>query len=211
VTAHFTATSAPPREDFEEALPNTDVSLDQKIPAEESEEMEEYMVEEKHIMDVINSRDDLSACGVDGVSYQLFKTAKQGSVEFMKYMIQASIRCGRVITSWKEARTILLHKKGDREVIGNWRPISIINCPYRIFTCLLARAFQDINARYGVFADLQNGFIKKTNGCSEHEIMLNELFLDARRRHKGLVMTTIDFTNAFGSVPHELIMSTMRQ
>jgi hypothetical protein len=24
-------------------------------------------------------------------------------------------------------------------------------------------------------------------------------------------MTTIDFTNAFGSVPHELIMSTMRQ
>jgi hypothetical protein len=28
VTAHFTATWAPPREDFEEALPNTDVYLD---------------------------------------------------------------------------------------------------------------------------------------------------------------------------------------
>jgi hypothetical protein len=41
--------------------------------------------------------------------------------------------------------------------------------------------------------------------------MLNELFLDSRRRHKSLMMTTIDFTNAFGSVPHELIMSTVRQ
>jgi hypothetical protein len=119
VTAHFTATWAPPREDFEEALPNTDAYLDQKIPAEESEEMEEYVVEEKHIRDVINSRDDLSACGVDGVSYQLFKAAKQGSVEFMKHIITASIRFGLVMTSWKEARTILLHKKGDREVIGN--------------------------------------------------------------------------------------------
>jgi hypothetical protein len=103
VIAYFTATWAPPREDFEEALPNTDVYLDQKIPAEGSEETEEYMVEEKHIRDVINSRDDLSACGVDGVSYQLFKAAKQGSVEFMKHIIKASIKCGRVIISWKEA------------------------------------------------------------------------------------------------------------
>jgi hypothetical protein len=46
VTAHFTATLAPPREGFEEALPNTDVYLDQKIPAEGSEEMEEYIVEQ---------------------------------------------------------------------------------------------------------------------------------------------------------------------
>jgi hypothetical protein len=114
------------------------------------------------------------------------------------------------MTLWKEARTILLHKKGDCEVMGNRWPMSITNCAYRIFTCLLARAFQDINARYGVLTDPQKDFIKKTNGCSEHGIMLNELFLDARKRHKGLVMTIIDFTNAFGSVPHELIMSTMR-
>jgi hypothetical protein len=103
-------------------LPNTDVHLDQNIPAEGSEEMEEYMVEEKHTRDVINSRDDLSACGVDGVSCQLFKAAKQGSVEFMKHIIKASIRCGRVMISWKEARTILLHKKGDREVISDREP-----------------------------------------------------------------------------------------
>jgi hypothetical protein len=211
VTAHFTATWAPLREDFEETLPNTHVYLDQKIPAEGSQEMKEYMVAEKYIRDAINSRHHLSAYGVDGVSYQLFKAAKQGSVEFMKHIIKTSIRCRRVMTSWKEARTILLHKKRDCEVIGNWRPISITNRPYWIFTCLLARGFQDINAKYGVFTDPQRCFIKKTTGCSEHGIMLNELFLDAPRRHKGLVMTIIDFTNAFGSVPHELIMSTMRQ
>jgi hypothetical protein len=56
--------------------------------------MKEYMVEEKHIRNVINSRDDLSACGVDGVSHQLFKTARQGSIKFMKDIIKASIRCG---------------------------------------------------------------------------------------------------------------------
>jgi hypothetical protein len=61
--------------------------------------MEKYMVEEKRIRDVINSRDDLSACGVEGVSHQLFKATKQGSVEFMTHIIKASIRCGQVMTS----------------------------------------------------------------------------------------------------------------
>jgi hypothetical protein len=109
-----------------------------------------------------------------------------------------------------EAQTILLHKKGEYEVIGNWTPISITNCAHRIFICLLARAFQDVKAKYAVFADPQKDFIKRTNVCNEHGIMLNELFLDARRCHKGLGITTVEFTNAFGSVPHELITSTMR-
>jgi hypothetical protein len=41
--------------------------------------------------------------------------------------------------------------------------------------------------------------------------MLNELYHDANRKGKNLVITTIDFSNAFGSIPHELIMSTMKQ
>jgi hypothetical protein len=82
---------------------------------------------------------------------------------------------------------------------------------YRIFACLMARAFQEINSTTKTFSDTQKGFIQKTNGCSEHGILLNELLYDAHRNRSNLVVTAIDFTNAFGSVPHELIMSTMKQ
>jgi hypothetical protein len=75
----------------------------------------------------------------------------------------------------------------------------------------MARCFQEINASHNIFSDHQKGFIKKTNGCSEHGIILNELFHDAYRNRKGLVVTAIDFTNAFGSVPHKLFLSTMNQ
>jgi hypothetical protein len=40
---------------------------------------------------------------------------------------------------------------------------------------------------------------------------LNELLYNAHRNREDLVVTAIDFTNAFGSVPHELIMSVMKQ
>jgi hypothetical protein len=92
VTAYFTTTLAPPRQDFEKALPNTNVGLNQKIPAEGSEQMEEFRAEEKYIRDVINSRDDLSGCDVDGVSCQLFKAARQENIKFTKHIIKASIK-----------------------------------------------------------------------------------------------------------------------
>jgi hypothetical protein len=75
----------------------------------------------------------------------------------------------------------------------------------------MVRAIQNINSKVEIFSDSQKSFIKKTNGCSEHRIILNELFHNANRNKESLVVTAIDFINAFGSVPHELIMSTMKQ
>jgi hypothetical protein len=211
VTEHFTRTWARPEDEFIEAEENTAFHLEPRITEREEEEMEEFMLNEENIAEVIRSREDLSASGVDGISYRIIKGAGTEGIKFMKHLVRASIRSGRVISSWKEARTILLYKKGDREQVDNWRPISITNCIYRIFTCLMARAFQNMNSKVHIFSDNQKGFIKKTNGCSEHGIILNELLHNAHRNKESLVVTAIDFTNAFGSVPHELIMSTMKQ
>jgi hypothetical protein len=73
------------------------------------------------------------------------------------------------------------------------------------------RSFHQMNFRYKISADTHKGFLKKTNECSEHAIMSNELFNDVRRKNEDLIVTAIDFTNAFGSVPHVLIISTLRQ
>jgi hypothetical protein len=75
----------------------------------------------------------------------------------------------------------------------------------------MMRAIQDVNTKVEVLTNSQKGFIKKTNGCNEQGIILNELMHDANRTCKSLIVTAIDFTNAFDSVPDELIMSVMKQ
>jgi hypothetical protein len=47
--------------------------------------------------------------------------------------------------------------------------------------------------------------IKKTNSCREHGITLNQLLPDANRKKEPLIMTAIEFTDAFGSLPNDLI------
>jgi hypothetical protein len=169
-----------------------------ELPIIEQEEMTKFMIDEVNSEAGIKSRDDLSACGAEGVA-------------FMKWVVRECIKSSRVMSTWKEARTVLLHKNGNREEIGTWRLISITNCMYRIFAYLMARAIHDVNTRVQVLSDSQKSFIKKTNGCSEHEIILNELMHDASRTRKSLIVTAIDFTSAFGSVPSELTMPVMRQ
>jgi hypothetical protein len=211
LTECYRETWAPPEREFYEADEESKFHLNRKISEDASSEMEEYMMEMKNIQDVIRSRGDLSAYGVDGIGYGILKGAGGEGIKFMQTIIRASIRNGRVMTTWKEATTILFYKKGDREDPSNWRSISITNCIYCIFTCLLARTFQRMNSMHGVYSDAQKGFIQKTKGCSEHRIILNELFHDANRQRKNLIVTVVNFSNAFGSMPHNLILATMKQ
>jgi hypothetical protein len=74
----------------------------------------------------------------------------------------------------------------------------------------MEREIQKINAKVHIFSNSQKGFIKKTNGYSEHGMILNELLHNAHWNRENLVVTAIDFTNTFGSVPHDLIISTMK-
>jgi hypothetical protein len=211
VERFYQETWACPTRNFVPAEENSPLFLEARIPDEATSEMEEFLLDDKNIEKVIRSRQELSASGTDGIGYSILKCGGNEGVRFMKRIIEGILRSGRTITSWKEARTILIHKKGNVDELRNWRPISITNCIYRIFTCLMARCFQHMNEKYGVFSDNQKGFLQKTNGCSEHGILVNELFQHAKRTGQNLVVTAIDFTNAFGSVPHELIMSTMKQ
>jgi hypothetical protein len=88
--------------------------LEPRITEQDEEEMEKFMLDEKTITDVITSPVDLSASGVDGISYRIMKGAGTEGVKFVKNFMPARLRSGRVINTWKEARTILIHKKGDR-------------------------------------------------------------------------------------------------
>jgi hypothetical protein len=211
VTRHFEDVWSPPRQGFQSADEGSIFFLERKIPEEASDLMLNYITNEANIKEVIQSRQDLSASGTDGIGNQILKAAKGAGVKFLKKIIETSVKCGRMITSWKQAKTILLYKKGEATDLANWRPISITNCIYRIFTCLLARSIQKINQQYSIFSSSQKGFIKNTNGCSEHAILLNELVHNANRKGKNLVTTAVDFTNAFGSIPHEMILAAMNQ
>jgi hypothetical protein len=118
VTEPFKVTWWKPTEDFIETEKRSILDLEGRITQAEEVEMRSLMVDETNIAKVIKSCDDFSACEVDRISSRLVKAAGTEGVTCRKLFGREQIQSGRVISTWKEAETIMLHKKRDWEEIG---------------------------------------------------------------------------------------------
>lgn len=59
--------------------------------------------------------------------------------------------------SWQQTRMVLLYKKGDPQLLSNWRPLSLINSDAKLFTKLLANRFNEVLP--GLINPYQTGFM----------------------------------------------------
>jgi hypothetical protein len=64
-------------------------------------------------------------------------------------------------TSQYKGVLTLLHKGGEREDIQNWRPLTLLNCDYKIISKLLAERLKNVLTKL-IHPD-QKGFVKGRN------------------------------------------------
>ena len=177
----------------------------------DEEEMIEFMTRKSNILKAINSRKWLSAAGPDGIDYAVYKMGGKQCAKMFQLIIRVMLERGRMPDMFKESRTLLAYKKGDVKELANWRPISISNCNYRIMTVILANCILHMNKRRNIMESVQKGFVDGVSGCIENALTVSELFADARRRHRDLIVVALDFKNAFGSVDHNFMLEVLRR
>lgn len=76
--------------------------------------------------------------------------------------------------------------------------------------CHISRSLQTLNEKSRFISSCQKGFMKIPAACAEHATIVDEMIHDAARNRKSLYILTIDFRDAFGSVPHKLIKKNLR-
>ena len=116
---------------------------------------------------------------------------------------------GRVPLSWKESNTILIHKGGERDDLGNWRPLSLGNTVAKLYAAILADRVTVWATKTKNISPEQKRFLRN-EGCLEHNFLLQSAIGDSRRNNKQLCVAWLDLANAFGSVPHQHILNAMR-
>ncbi|GFR02240.1 retrovirus-related Pol polyprotein from type-2 retrotransposable element R2DM [Trichonephila clavata] len=119
------------------------------------------------------------------------------------------LKLNKIPPSWKSSSTVLIHKNGEHDDITNWRPIALSNTLYKLFTKCLTRKLADWCEMHEVFSNSQKGFTPY-DGVVEHNFLLSQHFETARAGHSDSLAAWIDISNAFGSVPHEVILHSLR-
>ena len=153
-------------------------------------------------------RTNNTAPGPDRVRYAVWK--KFDKFAYILTSIFNSVqRLNHIPDTWRESNTVLIHKKGDKNDVSNWRPISLSNTIAKLHSAILAGRLGTWAVQTGRITPAQKGFMP-VDGCSEHNFVLQSILQEARRNKKECAVTWLDLTNAFGSIPHETIFAALK-
>ena len=70
---------------------------------------------------------------------------------------------GTAPKAWKESRIVLLHEKGSKHDMGNWRPIALANTLYKLWAGVIAECLYKYAKHFNILSSAQEGFRKQKN------------------------------------------------
>ena len=81
--------------------------------------------------------------GWDEISSEILKMGADALAEPLTAIINHSIETSKFPTSWKEAIVCPLYKKGDRKLVNNYRPVSLLPVTGMILEKVVANQIED--------------------------------------------------------------------
>ncbi|WKX95020.1 hypothetical protein Q1695_011906 [Nippostrongylus brasiliensis] len=147
-----------------------------------------------------------TAPGPDGISADLLRAGGSALCSLLTKHFNHYLHLGRIPNVWKESRTVLIFKKGQREDIGNYRPISLLSVVYKIFTRIL------LNRMERILDDnqpVEQAGFRKNFSCMDQIQTVAQLIERSREYHIPLVLVFVDYRKAFDSVEINVVLNAL--
>jgi hypothetical protein len=118
-----------------------------------------------------------------------------------------SYESGFLSENFSTAKIKLIPKKGDITKINNWRPISLLNCFYKLVSRVLTNRLSTVMDKITKVG--QKGY-SKTKQCQEVLISLIDGVHAARQRGKNGLLISLDMKKAFDSISHDYLKNCLQ-
>ena len=99
---------------------------------------------------------------------------------------------------WKGGRISFLLKKQELQLLKNWRPITLLELSYKIFSAIITKRLQRIAEYYHIYDESQEGFRQGRSTRRQIE-RITQILHAQRRSKKPIYIAYVDFSNAFNS------------
>ena len=148
-----------------------------------------------------------SAPGCDGLTTPFYKFFWSKIQLLVFESINCALNKGELSMSQKRGIITVHHKGGDRNNLGNERPISLLNTDYKIFSKVIALRMQTVIDT--IIHPLQKGFLKGRN-ISEIIRLIDDSLSFARQNNTPGLLVSVDFQKAFDSISKDMIINSLR-
>ncbi len=201
--SHFSKSFAPP--DSDAATRREVINSILPPPPESSLPLDVAPFTCQEIAAAFKSHGD-SSPGEDKVVYSRLKDADP-SFNALSFLFNSCLIHRKVPAAWKSANLSLVFKKGDPTDPANWRPIALSSVIGKVYTRLWAMRLTSLITASKILSQSQKGFLPG-DGIAEHIWVAHSLI---QQNTPGTSIAFIDLRDAFGSVPHDVILSGLDQ
>ena len=117
---------------------------------------------------------------------------------------------GIIPLQWRSAKEIYIPKVNlpTAHNISDFRPIALLNMESKLFFSLVSRHLEKhlISSNKFINKSVQKGCMEKVPGCWEHISMVWAALKEAKSKNLSLATICLDISNAYGSIPHKVII-----
>ena len=113
-----------------------------------------------------------------------------------------SMNDGKIPLDWKRANVVPIHKKGDKGIPDNYRPVSLTSLVCKVLESIIKDkivAFLDV---HNLIKETQHGF-RKGRSCLTNLLEFLDFVTAGFDGRKQLDVSYLDFSKAFDKVPHK--------
>ena len=166
-------------------------------------------IEEESVLKILSTLDIKKATGCDMISARLLKAAAPAIAKSLTLLFNESLNSGKFPSEWKMALVTPVPKSGDKQLVSNYRPISVLPAIAKVFERLVHQQLYNYLASHNLLNEAQSGFRPQH---STQDVLLKTVddwkkVLD----ENGILGTVlIDLSKAFDSIDHSLLMKKLQ-
>ncbi len=168
--------------------------------------LKDVVITNEAILEVIKSLNISKSPGPDNIHPRVLKETADVIVHPVHLIFENSLNAGVLPDDWKLANVSPIHKKGNKHVKENYRPISLTSIVCRVMERIIKNSIVKHLDKNKHFSPDQFGFRCKRS-CVLQLLEFFEEITSMLDQGKYVDVIYFDFAKAFDSVPHERLLN----
>ena len=162
----------------------------------------------KEVRTVANTLLNNKACGWDKLPNEFIKYGPDKLFLLLSTLFDKIKDKNEFPTGWNKGRITLVHKRGSRAVLKNYRPITVIISLAGLFSKVLNARLTQVVERHDILGDVQGGF-RKGRGGADNVFILHTLLWKAQAKKQQAHLAFLDISKAYDSVNREVLWAKL--